>query len=177
MNDTNVPQEPRKSRKKSRTSSLLGGSALSEALSIARDAKRHYVEPEPEINWTRDPLNEREATLRGAIICRVEAEARIVIERGYEAGREVARLCGDSKITSDANLAKEASSVARHVAWRLECLVTDQLELDDRYDDDYTIGNDLWDRIEHWKTIEKENDHRSRRLEGDRLLREAKLDV
>jgi hypothetical protein len=177
MNMASVPQKQRKSRKKPRTNELSASKALTEALSIAREAETR-VEAEPEIDWTRDPLNEREKRLRDAIIRRVEAEDRLVIERGNERLRELTlRLHGRAPTEED--LASDAASVACHVARKLESLVKDQLKLEDRYgyDSDYTIGGDLMDRIEHWEGITKENAQRERRLERDRLLREAKLDI
>lgn len=167
--------QPKRSHKNAANKSHGADKALAEALSIVREAEARSPKPDDrEVDWTQDPRNEREAALRSAVMRRVVAGKRTIHEDGQKA-----RYWLMERTPTECELARDAAIVARHVALALESLVTDQVELDEDCDDavDYTYGCDLLDMIEHWEGIAKENEQRARRLERQRLIEEAKVDI
>lgn len=157
---------PRRARKKVRSVAPTADKALAEALSIVRDAR----DADEEIPWRRDPANEQDAALRAAIIRRIAADHYAVLESGKQAFRQICRIA-----PSEEQLANDAAHIALHVRWKLEELLPDRIY--DDSEEDEAVGCDLKDAIEHWRKIEDENFALAKRLERQRVIREAKADI
>lgn len=160
---------PKRPHKKAPSVALTADKALTEALSIVREAR----DADEEIPWRKDPQNDQDAALRAGFIRHTAAELYSVIEAGQLAMRELSGV-----EPSEEELAHDAATVARFVSWKLEALLSDPVYDGDGEDDDTdSVGCDLKEAIDHWAKVANENFALAKRLERQRIFRAAKADI
>lgn len=154
MPDSSRPKRPRKTK-----TAPTADRAIAEALAIVREAR----DVDADHDWTHNPLNERAAKWRAAIIHRIVAN-----ERADRASFD--DLLGRTGCTEEQRALSE-SSMACSILSALELLLPDG----DRYSDE--IGDDLREAIDYWDQVFDQQYKLQKQLRRRRLAQEARLDI
>ena len=125
--------------------------ALAEAARIVAIAAEDSIE----FDWTKKPVAAKEARLRLAVIRRIEIEEMA----------QYAELCSSFAALG---IDPPTDSTAENIRCRLEELVEPN---------DESLGADLYDAIEHWRTEADKAYANQKAIERQRLLRAARLDI